>query len=147
LADLDDPSAMAQLMDTTLRPLEAPDPAQRALSLLPAAAIPLDRIALDAGLSERHLRRACIERTGVSPKYLRRILRFREAAQRLRGGQPSWAQFAAACGYYDQAHFIREFQEFAGCTPGRFLQSRTPAATAQSRHDESTRSRKQNRLH
>jgi AraC-like DNA-binding protein len=59
---------------------------------------------------------------------LSRILRFRRAVQKMptldRMAQPSWADFAVACGYYDQAHFIREFQEFAACTPGRFLQSR-----------------------
>jgi AraC-like DNA-binding protein len=123
---------MAEVMDQLLRPLDPPDAGQRVLCQLESPEVALGR-SLDvaiaqSGLSVRHFRRLCLERAGVSPKYLSRILRFRKAAQKISGwnglAQPSWADFAAASGYYDQAHFIREFQEFAGCTPGRFLQSR-----------------------
>jgi len=131
LAELDSLEAMGGLMDQLLRPLDPPDIADRVLWELESAEVSaggsLDQCISQSGLSVRHFRRLCLERSGVSPKYLSRILRFRKAAQKIvdmQTAQPSWADFAVACGYYDQAHFIREFQEFAGCTPGRFLQSR-----------------------
>jgi AraC-like DNA-binding protein len=128
LAESPDPAEMSRLMDGLLRPLEPIDANTKALHYLTNTTLPLDTFAREAGLSTRHLRRVCLDRAGVSPKYLKRILRFRRAAERLARiaaspAQPNWADVAAACGYYDQAHFIREFQEFTGHTPGRYLQS------------------------
>jgi AraC-like DNA-binding protein len=133
LAESKSADEMAGAMDEALRPLNPPNAGERVLRQLASVDISLDDAISESGLSVRHFRRLCLERAGVSPKYLSRILRFRKAVQRIATmrarrslAQPSWADFAVACGYYDQAHFIREFQEFAGCTPGRFLQS--PAA-------------------
>lgn len=152
LAELSSLHQMAEVMDGFLRPAEPPDSAHRAMSSLLATSLSLDRLVSDAGLSARHFRRACLERLGVSPKYLRRILRFRGVVEKIgrataRAAQPNWAHLAAACGYYDQAHFIREFQEFAGCTPGRFLQSPDHGGGLESNHHEPTQTRKPNRLH
>jgi len=37
-----------------------------------------------------------------------------------------WAEMAANCGYYDQAHLIREFRSFSGLTPASYLSKRGP---------------------
>jgi AraC-like DNA-binding protein len=33
-----------------------------------------------------------------------------------------------ACGYFDQAHFIKDFARFAGMTPGQFRVEENPVA-------------------
>jgi len=119
---------MVRIIEQQLRPLEPAAVLDRALSRLSSENAELNRVAAEHGMSTRHFRRRCQVRSGVSPKLLSRILRFRRAVERIRireGGhaQPNWADFAAACGFYDQAHFIHEFQTFSGVTPGRFLQS------------------------
>jgi len=32
-----------------------------------------------------------------------------------------WAQIANDAGYYDQSHFVRDFQQFTGLNPSRYL--------------------------
>jgi AraC-like DNA-binding protein len=128
LAEAPNVMDMSRIMDTFLRPLEPPDAANKALHELGLTRLSLDEFATEFGLSTRQLRRVCADRAGVSPKFLVRILRTREAAARIadvaaKSTQPNWADLAVACGYYDQAHFIREFQQFTGYTPGRYLQS------------------------
>jgi len=70
-----------------------------------------------AGLGDRQFRRACSKHSGLAPKQLARILRFRHAVSRLKEGSPDGASLAIDCGYYDQAHMIRDFRELAGCSP------------------------------
>ncbi len=113
--------ARARLLGEQLA--DAQTPIQMA-AVMEQSLVPAKVRGLDEARSERHARRLHRNLIGVSPKLLDRILRFRHAVERIGSGQPNWAQFAAACGYYDQAHMIHEFQEFAGCTPGRYLQYR-----------------------
>ena len=134
---------MTELMDTFLRPLKPFDSGQKVLQQLSIGGGSIDDAAAAAALSSRQLRRLCLERAGVSPKFLSRILRFRKAVERInalrvRSAQPRWADFAADCGYYDQAHFIREFQEFTGHTPVRYLQSLPDPAHYNPSHEPKT---------
>jgi AraC-like DNA-binding protein len=72
----------------------------------------------DVGYSIRTVDRLFGQIFGVSPKVYARIVRFQRALGML-GAQPSMPliDVALLCGYYDQAHFSREFAAFAGDTP------------------------------
>lgn len=61
--------------------------------------------------------------TCVTPKRLALIARFQHALRMLeRHDSPRrGADTAAACGYADQSHFIRDFRRLAGCSPGEHL--------------------------
>ena len=58
---------------------------------------------------------------GLAPKLFCRIQRFNNVFGVL--GKPScnWVDTAIACGYYDQAHLIRDCKELSGNTPSILL--------------------------
>jgi AraC-like DNA-binding protein len=92
-------------------------------------ALPVGTLAGELGWSRRHLAAQFREQVGLPPKVLARILRFDRVIALLRHAEPErWADVAYDCGYYDQAHFNRDFRAFSGSTPGAFLASRLPDA-------------------
>jgi AraC-like DNA-binding protein len=72
-------------------------------------------------LSERQLERKCREYTGFAPTRLARVLRFQQALKAYGSRFRSLTDLAHGCGYYDQAHFIREFRSFSGYTPKEYF--------------------------
>jgi methylphosphotriester-DNA--protein-cysteine methyltransferase len=76
------------------------------------------------------------ENVGLTPKLFCRVRRFRSVLQRIEKGLPvRWADLAADCGYFDQAHLIRDFRVFSGLTPAEFVQifERSANAAAKAR--------------
>jgi AraC-like DNA-binding protein len=89
--------------------------------------VPIRALAREAGFSRKHLVARFHQEIGLSPKSMAQLVRFDRVMQGLRSGRyQDWAQVAVDCGYYDQAHFIREFRRFSGSTPGEFLRRRLP---------------------
>lgn len=64
---------------------------------------------------------------GLSPKSVASILRFARAVERIHAAdEESWADLAVDCGYYDQAHFNRDFRRYSGRTPREFRAALLP---------------------
>ncbi len=82
-----------------------------------AGLISVDQLAADAGISSRQLERRFMREVGVGPKLLGRILRFQQVFRAVERSDAAWAAIALECGYYDQAHLIRDFNQFAQQTP------------------------------
>ncbi len=73
--------------------------------------------------SVRQLQRKFQEAVGTSPKFFARTLRFEQAQRRLMFEPDSdLTTLAHDCGYFDQAHFIKDFKAFTGKTPSEYAQ-------------------------
>lgn len=79
--------------------------------------VSVDQLANDAGISSRQLERRFLREVGLGPKLLGRIIRFQQVFRAVEQCNSAWAEIAIECGYYDQAHLIRDFNQFARQTP------------------------------
>lgn len=75
---------------------------------------------LDVGLSQRQLRRVFNYYIGTTPKTFSKVVRF----QRILNAKPSVQSLKRSkifydVGFFDQAHFIKDFKTFYGVTPTR----------------------------
>ena len=93
----------------------------------PGERIKITALAAGIGVTQRQLARDFARWVGVSPKQFARICAFQQAVKEIGFAEEvDWADLAHACGYFDQAHFIHEFQSFSGLTPTAYLRRRSP---------------------
>ena len=90
-----------------------------------------------AGFARRHaisdstLQRLFRDYVGVTPKWVLKRYRVHEAAERLASGEASEvARLAADLGYFDQAHFNRDFRQQVGLSPGSYAKACAAARLA-----------------
>lgn len=108
------------------------DLVQRTAGCLEAShgAVPVGALTDAAGVSGNHLATQFKSHVGVTPKRVARIYRFARLILSVDALRPvDWAELAHTAGYFDQAHFCREFKDFTGHTPTGYvaLRHRFPA--------------------
>ncbi|MEV4300359.1 helix-turn-helix domain-containing protein [Microbispora rosea] len=85
-------------------------------------AVPVSALADAAGVSGSHLATQFKSHVGVTPKRVARIYRFARLILSVDALRPvDWSELAQTAGYFDQAHFSREFKDFTGHTPTEYL--------------------------
>lgn len=78
----------------------------------------IEMLAQRLGISRRRLERLFLKMTGISPKKMSRLLRINHAINHMANLSVNGAaELALSAGFFDQAHFIREFKLFTGLTP------------------------------
>jgi len=85
-----------------------------------AGAVRVRAIARDLQVSQGTLERRFRRVVGASPKQFASIIRLRHAVD-LSRQSASLTTLALDAGYYDQAHFIRDFRAITGAAPGQFF--------------------------
>lgn len=123
---------VALLRESLERVVAAADPARvaQAREVAAIAAIAerdrgvrrVEDLAGAAGVGARTLQRMFAEHVGVSPLQVVRRWRIIEAAEVAAAGAPvDWAELAAALGYSDQPHLVRDFTRHLGVSPAAYL--------------------------
>lgn len=73
-------------------------------------------------MNRRNMERKFVAAIGMSPKQLSRVARLQATLKMLEEKKfTSLTSLAYENGYYDQAHFIKDFREFTGMSPKQFF--------------------------
>ncbi|HXD66869.1 MAG TPA: AraC family transcriptional regulator [Solirubrobacteraceae bacterium] len=129
LEDAIDTDALLQVLYELLRarlPAE-PDPRIALVGQLVAdiRAAPPDGSVADLAarhhVSVRTVQRLFTQYVGIGPKWVMQRYRLHDALERLdRRQRQDWTRFALDLGYYDHAHFLRDFRSLVGRTPAEY---------------------------
>ena len=110
-----------------------PDSLNRAIRVIetrPGEELSLRELAGSAGCSvstlQREFRRCC----GTTASGYRRAMRIRLARQLLEGSELSIKEIAGRTGYFDQAHFSRDFKKSCGASPRAWRRNAVSTASA-----------------
>jgi AraC-like DNA-binding protein len=137
--DCTSPAATLRVLEAELRSRLAEAPS-RGLGLVQhtgrrletsRGAVPVRALADAAGVSGNHLATQFKAHVGVTPKRVARIYRFARLILSVDTLRPvDWSDLAHMAGYFDRAHFSREFKDFTGHAPTEYLalRRRFPAA-------------------
>jgi AraC-like DNA-binding protein len=78
------------------------------------------------GLSPKRFIERFKAEVGLTPKRYCRVLRLQQVIRRAHARHViNWTELALDCGYFDQAHFIHEFQSLVGMSPTAYAAART----------------------
>jgi len=84
----------------------------------------IEDLARASNLSERTLQRKLKSNLGIGPKSFTKINRFKEVLACISTHpEYDWQDLPYRFGYYDQAHFIKDFKRYTGKTPSEFLKT------------------------
>ena len=76
------------------------------------------------GMDKRALQRLFQKYVGIGPKWVISRYRLHEAVAQVQEGKTvSWSELALELGYFDQAHFIRDFRQLVGLSPQEYERS------------------------
>lgn len=86
---------------------------------------PSHELAGKTGYSKKHIIHLFKKHVGTSPKYFHRIRRFNKSLREILAAKQSvnWSDIAFNNGYYDQSHFINEFNHFTGMNPNLYMET------------------------
>lgn len=86
--------------------------------------IGIEDIQEEYGLSLKTLQRNFYKKIGLSPKKFARIMRFQKAHKKIsKEGLKNLVVIALSSGYFDQAHFNREYKKLVGYNPSNATMS------------------------
>lgn len=96
---------------------------------------PVREIAQHVGLSQRRFIQVFKAEVGMTPKLFSRIQRFQRTRAFIESCEAiNWVNAALSFGYFDQSHLIREFLEFSGRSPMKYLSQRKFIARKRNSH-------------
>jgi len=121
----DNPSRIKIINDYFLRLTEKAqkNPIEKAIEIIFSSngMLSISSICEQSEVTERQLERHFKKYIGLSPKFYARLIRFSYIFQVAQQKKLSWAEVGIESGFYDQAHFIKNFKSFTGEDPSRYF--------------------------